>query len=276
MNTQRRLMSSLFKTFILTFILISFEGCSSEKVDLIKEDFLNTKIGTIQNQKLKQKPKVKKIIKIIKKEIPKKVIKKVKKRKVPSISVKQKKQHFKDILVPIITSVYIKLNTQYEDVKRDLNTSVNGEFIIKLKKTYRVKSDKALLEALKPHPISIALAQGAIESAWLTSRFTKQANNIFGVWSFKSDEPRIAASGLRGDKIIYLRKYKTLKDSVEHYYYNLAINKSYKKFREQRVLTNDPYIIVEQLQSYSEKGEAYTEMLKSVIRYNKFDKYDIK
>jgi Bax protein len=274
-------MSKLFKTFIISLTAIIFTGCSEENVKLLKEEFFNTTVGSIENQKLKQdikiikveveKPKVEVVVKIEKKP---KV--KVEKKKVPTISVQEKKQHFKDILVPIVTSVYIKLNTQYEDVKRDLNTSINEEFIIKLKKTYRAKSDEELLQALKPHPISIALAQCAIESAWLTSRFTKQANNIFGVWSFNKNEPRIAASGLRGDKTIYLRKYKTLKHSVENYYYTLAIGKSYKDFRKQRVATDDPYIIVDNLLAYSEKREVYTEMLKKVIEFNKFDKYDIK
>ena len=270
-------MFKLFKTFIILLSVIFITGCDNEKVTMLKDDFLKTTIGSIENQKLQQEIKIKKVTKVkVTKQIPKrpKVVKK--KKRVPSISVQEKKQHFKDILVPIVTSVYLKLNTQYEDVKRDINTSVNGEFIKKLKKTYRAKTDEQLLQALKPHPISIALAQSAIESAWLTSRFTKQANNIFGVWSFKKDEPRIAASGLRGDKTIYLRKYKTLKHSVEHYYYNLAISRAYKDFRAQRVVSDDPYTIVEHLTAYSEKGVVYTDMLKKVIEYNKFDKYDIK
>lgn len=271
-------MSNLLKTFIILLTTIIFTGCSEEKVKLLKEDFFKTTVGSIENQKLKKEIKVvvekQKVEVVVKVEKIPKVI--VKKKKVPTISVQEKKQYFKDILVPIVTSVYLKLDTQYEDVKRDLNASINNEFILKLKKTYRAKSDDELLQALKPHPISIALAQSAIESAWLTSRFTKQANNIFGVWSFNKNEPRIAASGLRGDKTIYLRKYKTLKHSVEHYYYNLAISKAYKQFRTQRVLSNDPYTIVEHLTSYSEKGIVYTDMLKRVIEFNKFDKYDIK
>ena len=268
MNTQSRLMNRFFKTLILIFLTIIFIGCNNEKAILLKDNFLQTNIGSIKNQKLTQEPKVT----IIKEKPKEKIIKKKK----PTISIKQKKKHFKDILVPIVTSVYIKLNNQFEDIKRDINNSANQEFIKKLKKRYRTQNNNDLLAALKPHPISIALAQSAIESAWLTSRFTKQANNIFGIWSFKKDEPRIAASGLRGDKTIYLRKYKTLKQSVEHYYYNLAISKAYQDFRTTRVLTNDPYIIVEHLSPYSEKGEEYANILKKVIEYNKFHEYDIK
>lgn len=267
-------MNKYILTSTLILYSISFGGCQQNKTTLLKDDFLDTKVGTIEKQKLVQKKKIikPKVVEKIKQK-PKKI---VKKKRVPSISVQEKKQHFKDILVPIVTSVYLKLNNQYEDVKRDIEGNINSEFITKLKKRYRVQSDELLLQALKPHPVSIALAQSAIESAWLTSRFTKQANNIFGVWSFKKDEPRIAATGLRGDKTIYLRKYKTLKQAVEHYYYNLSISRAYKSFRSTRVESNDPYIIVEHLQAYSEKGTEYTDMLKRVISYNKFDEYDIR
>ena len=133
-----------------------------------------------------------------------------------------------------------------------------------------------MLHALKPHPISILLAQAAAESAWLTSRFTKEAYNIFGVWSFNKNEPRIAASGLRGTKTIYLKKYRTLKAAVEDYYKNIGRNWAYAEFRKQRTLTDDPYVLSDYLGSYSEKKEVYTQLLKSMIKYNEFHQYDIK
>jgi Bax protein len=184
----------------------------------------------------------------------------------PQMSVSVKKKRFKDTLVPIATEVYNKLELQYLAIKLDIDN---------LKKYYNAKTDQKLLYALKPHPISILLAQAAAESAWLTSRFTKDANNIFGVWSFNKNEPRIAASGMRGDKTIYLKKYKTLKEAVEDYYKNLGKTWAYSEFRKQRTLTNNPYILSDYLTSYSEKKVVYTELLKSMIKYNKFDIYDI-
>ena len=50
---------------------------------------------------------------------------------------------------------------------------------------------------------------------------------------------------------------------------------AYKEFRTQRVLTNNPYILSDHLTSYSEKKEVYTELLKSMIKYNKFYTHDI-
>lgn len=191
------------------------------------------------------------------------------------ITVSQKKQNFKNILVPIVVEVYKKLEKKYLLVQSDIENNINEQLIEKLKKEYNVNSDKDLLIAIKPHPISIVLAQAAIESGWLTSRFSKEANNIFGVWSFNKNEPRIAASGLRGNKTIYLKKYKTINDAVLGYYKNLGTHRAYKEFRKQRALTNDPYKLSNYLINYSEKKEEYSKLLKSVIKYNKFYNYDI-
>jgi len=246
-----------------------FTGCNQknikEDVKLVTNSFLQTKLGTIENKKLITKlPEIKKTI----------VVKKVNKR--VNISVQQKKQRFNNILVPIITEVYNTLQTQYLNVKSDIEKGKNQEFIEKLKIEYKAKTNEKLLQALKPHPISIALAQAAIESAWLTSRFTIKANNIFGVWSFRSNEPRIEANSTRGDRKIYLKKYKTYKAAVTDYYKNLAKNWAYYEFREQRTLSDDPYYLVQFLESYSEKKERYTKLLAKMIEYNKFYEYDIK
>lgn len=199
-----------------------------------------------------------------------------KKAPVKEISVSEKKQNFKDTLIPIATTVYNELEIQYLAIKLDIENNRNTDVIVKLKKEYNAKTDQLLLNALKPHPISILLAQAAAESAWLTSRFTKEANNIFGVWSFNKNEPRIAASGLRGDKTIYLKKYGTVKEAVRDYYKNLGKTWAYAEFRKQRMLTSNPYVLSDYLTSYSEKKGEYTKLLRSMIKYNEFDKYDVK
>jgi len=260
----------MFKRSSLLIVSLAFvfTGCSLEDVKLLKKSYLKTKLGTIENKKLITRlPKIKKII--IKKRI-KKRIKKV------NISVQQKKQRFKDILVPIVLDVYNTLQTQYLNIKSDIEKEKNQEFIKKLKIEYKAKNNQELLEALKPHPISITLAQAAIESAWLTSRFTREANNIFGVWSFRSNEARIEANLRRGEKTIYLKKYKTYKAAITDYYKNLAKNGAYKKFRHEKLLHHDPYYLVQFLQLYSEKKERYTKLLAKMIEYNQFDTYDRK
>ncbi len=252
-----------YQYIFLLVTLFLFTGCNQEDVKVLKKDFLKTKIGTVEKQKF-----ITKIV--VKKPVKKKKVKKV------NVSVKQKKQRFQDILVPIVTEVYNILQRQFEDVRRDISQNKNLQYIEKLKEEYKADSNEKLLQALKPHPISITLAQGAIESAWLTSRFTTSANNIFGVWSFRKNEPRIEATGTRGTKKIYLKKYKTFKAAVYDYYKNIAKNWAYVEFREKRVQTNNPYELTPYLGSYSEKKEAYIHTLNRMIEYNKFDRFDIK
>jgi Bax protein len=116
------------------------------------------------------------------------------------ITVKEKKAYFTSVVVPAVKEVYSELDKQYNEISNNLNNKKYAKKIKKLKTKYKVKTDKELLRALKPHPKSIAIAQAAMESAWITSRFFREANNLFGVWSFNKNEPRIAAQQKRGDR----------------------------------------------------------------------------
>ena len=51
---------------------------------------------------------------------------------------------------------------------------------------------------------------------------------------------------------------------------------AFKEFRKERLLSNNPLILVTKLDKYSEKGSKYGEALTSIITYNKFLEYDKK
>ncbi|MCD6433059.1 MAG: glucosaminidase domain-containing protein [Sulfurimonas sp.] len=191
------------------------------------------------------------------------------------ISVKTKKERFYYLVEPAVQKVYAELMIQYKTIVKDMKNSENREKIQKLKKVYKVKSDRELLLALKPHPQSIALAQAAMESAWATSRFFVKANNIFGVWSANKNEPRISAGEKRGGKrIIWLKKFNSIEESVREYYKMMGRVEDYKEFREVRYVSNDVMKIIKKLDKYSEIGKKYAQELGSMIRYNKLVKYD--
>ncbi len=125
---------------------------------------------------------------------------------------------------------------------------------------------------IKPPPKSIAIAQAAIKSSWATSRFFRKAYNIFGVWSFDEDEPRIAALEKRGNKTVWLKKYSSVEDAVYDYYRTLARSDAFADFRLAKMQTNDPFLLVTKLDSYSEKGSLYGEELISIIKFDNYDK----
>ncbi len=75
---------------------------------------------------------------------------------------------------------------------------------------------------MKTHPVSIVLAQAAIESAWGESRFFKKGNNIFGMWSYNRKEPRMRARETRNGKPVYLKKYRSLSDAIDDYFVTMV------------------------------------------------------
>jgi Bax protein len=195
--------------------------------------------------------------------------------KKPSVRVGAKKKSFYARVLPPIIKVYNQLDTQYKDIANNINNPIYKQKIEKLKKRYKVQSDTELLMALKPHPKSIALAQAAMESAWGTSRFFQEANNIFGMWSTNPKEQRIAANEQRdGKRTIWLRKFDSLEDSVRAYYLTLSRADAYKEFRKRNFETDDVFEIIQGLTNYSERGEAYVKELASMIQFNNFTQYD--
>ena len=193
-----------------------------------------------------------------------------KKKVVPGISVQEKKKRFTKIITPPVHQVYTDLMQQYQDAVKLIQTDEQNEKIANLKLKYKVTTNEELLMALKPHPQSIAIAQAAMESSWATSRFFKEANNVFGVWSFNKNESRIAAGENRGSKTIWLKKYASVEDSIRDYYHTLATGRAYKEFRKLKMKTDNPYELVKKLDHYSEKGREYGRELTEIIRFNKF------
>lgn len=199
-----------------------------------------------------------------------------KEEELPKMTVQEKKARFKSLIIPAVDAVYAKLMTRYEGVKATIDAGETSAEIDALKVEYKATTNDELLMALKPHPKSIAIAQAAMESSWATSRFFRVAYNIFGVWSFDEDEPRVAALQKRGDKTIWVKKYDSVEAAVEDYYRTLGRSSAFAEFRQTRMETNDPFVLVTKLDRYSEKGALYGEELTSIIKFNKFDQYDAK
>ena len=195
----------------------------------------------------------------------------------PPMTVQQKKQRFKDLVAPAVSKVYASLMQEYQDVSGMVSAPSSQKqlaTLARLRDEYRVANNVDLLMAIKPHPPSITMAQAAMESAWATSRFFKQGKNVFGVWSFDENEPRIAAGQQRGDKTIWLKKYASVEASIRDYYRTLARGHAFKSFRQLKMQTDDPHRLVTKLDKYSEKGAEYGKELSAIIRFNHFEEYD--
>ena len=146
------------------------------------------------------------------------------------------------------------------------------EFLEDLYKKYKTNDIKKLANRLETHPVSIVLAQAAIESAWGESRFFKKGNNIFGMWSYNKNEPRIRAKGTRNGKHIYVKKYASISDAIDDYFMVIGRG-AYKSFRKQRNITNNPLELVKYLVNYCELRNYPSKLRKFIVR-NKLRKFD--
>ena len=194
------------------------------------------------------------------------------------LDVQNKKQAFINIMLPSILLAKHQLEEDRNKVlalekKREPLSDEEERYLVNLKKDYKCHTSKELLLRLSTHPTSIVLAQAAIESGWGTSRFYKEANNVFGVWSYNENEPRIKAMEDREGKSIYLRKYDVLSESIISYFKTIARG-PYSEFRTAREKISDVSILISYLKVYSELREEYVKRLSQLIQYNKFEKYD--
>jgi Bax protein len=211
------------------------------------------------------------LLRTAKKEEKKEIVAEI---RVPEISVQEKKAQFKSAIVPAVSEVHADLMQRYQDIAALVLADHNNDRLIALKKEYKATNNEELLMALKPHPQSIAIAQAAMESSWATSRFFREAYNVFGIWSFNKDEARIAAGEKRGEKTIWIKKYGSVKASIRDYYRTLARGNAYREFRILKMETNNPHELVKKLDRYSEKGAEYGKELSAIIRFNNFTIYD--
>ena len=194
------------------------------------------------------------------------------------LEVSEKKQKFFHMILPAILISKANLEIKRERVISLINTPLEQmdeddiDFLETLYKKYKTKNIKKLANRLKTHPVSIVLAQAAIESAWGESRFFKKGNNIFGMWSFNKSEPRIKALGNRNGKSIYVKKYANISDAIDDYFAVIGRG-AYKSFRKQRNITDNPLVLVNYLVNYCELDN-YPAKLRKFIVHNKLRKFD--
>lgn len=205
------------------------------------------------------------------------------------ITVVQKKQIFFRLLAPVI----LRANELIKVEKRELEKlaalspgpdSPQRARLLAIALKYKVigKEDTQLtteqLAELKIRvdviPPSLALAQGAEESGWGTSRFALLGNSLFGQWDFSGKgikpEQQRAELGNYG-----LAAFETPLDAVLAYTRNLNTHRAYTRMRELRAdirqKGNEPtgFELANTLDQYSERRQAYVDGLHAIMRVNK-------
>jgi len=138
---------------------------------------------------------------------------------------------------------------------------------------------EALAHKLDVIPPSLILAQAANESAWGTSRFAREGNNLFGQWCFSRGcglVPLSRAAGANHEVASFPSPYY----SVRSYIQNLNRHPAYAGVREVRAAARaagEPLsglAMAAGLLGYSERGEDYIKEIRAMIRYNNLEFFD--
>lgn len=128
-------------------------------------------------------------------------------------------------------------------------------------------------------PAGLVLGQAAYESGYGTSRFAVAGNALFGQWTYGGEGmvPNQQRKTLGDHRIA---SFDWPFDSVRGYYINLSSHPAYEPFRTlraQRKSAGKPLRsldLADGLIRYSERGQAYVDSLKGIIRVNKLDLAD--
>ena len=185
-------------------------------------------------------------------------------------SVKNKKETFLQILLPLIVAENEKIKEDREFLLKILkqNESIkNKKWLNKKYKAYKVsdRNIKELIKKIDIIPTSIALAQAAKESGWGTSRFALEGNAIYGQWTWTGDgiEP-LEKTKDQNHKIL---KFPLLRASVKAYITNLNTHQGYKGFRTKRANLREQnkklsgLELIHELKNYAQTGKVYTQSL---------------
>jgi len=211
------------------------------------------------------------------------------------LDVQQKKSLFFRTLLPLVLQVNQDIRTDRTRLARlrqrlgsgESLPAADREWLFDLAASYgvvdRKKADAkiplstaqiaTLTARVDIIPPSLALAQGAIESAYALSRFAVEGNALFGQWRYgkglKPEDQRKALGDYR------IARFKTPYESVRGYAQNLNSNPAYKAFRQLRADARKAdklprgLVLVQGLRAYSERRQAYVDEVRELIKFNK-------
>ena len=127
-------------------------------------------------------------------------------------------------------------------------------------------------------PQPLVLVQAAKESGWGTSRFAREANNLFGQWCYRKGCGLVPAQRAEGASH-EVRKFDSVEDAVDAYLHNINTGNSYAHLRQirlaQRQRGKSPVAadLAEGLLFYSQRRGSYVEEVQSMLRqYHEFQR----
>jgi Bax protein len=196
-------------------------------------------------------------------------------------SLDQRRELFIATLLPILLTAGERIEGHRARLQDLVQRAEAGEtlgesdqaWLARLAREYkldRVDFDELLLR-VDIIPLSLALAQAAIESGWGSSAGARQTQSLFGHMT------NVVREGADGPD---LRRFATLTEAVVAYIDNLNTNRAYARFRATRAAMRrnggelDADVLLGHLVRYSERGADYIRGVRTLIRTNDLRAFD--
>ena len=198
-------------------------------------------------------------------------------------NIKERKELFIKIILPLI----LQENNQIERDRKKLfkllakksNSGEEKNWIKWKFKEYKIKnSDISELKIrMDIVPVSIAIAQAAIESGWGTSRFALEGNALFGQWTYSGEGLKPLDNDGGEHKVM---QFKILIASVKAYKKNLNTHSGYREFRDARAMLRSQnekvsgLKLTKYLDKYAAAGTKYIEIIELTIKKNSLSDFE--
>ena len=203
--------------------------------------------------------------------------------------VDEKKRQFFDYLENYVDSENQKILEMRSDLEPLAEMAENGvsfsarekSTILEVAENYGLEIEESnaselvleLMRRVDVIPPSLVLAQAANESAWGTSRFTLEGNNVFGQWCF-IEGCGIVPKRRNSGAIHEVKSFDSVASAVSAYFLNINTNQSYDYLRDLRVhMRNedqpiDSMVLAIGLGRYSQRGDHYVDEVQNIILQN--------
>ena len=138
----------------------------------------------------------------------------------------------------------------------------NREFVVELQRC--IDYHNQYIPKNQRIPDEMIIAQAIVESDYGTSRFAIEANNLFGIRTYKKEEKQLKPLR-KPDAPFGVKVFKSKCDSVRFYMIMMNNHHAYQSFRALRDNgVKEPLILITKLYNFSE-NKMYYYLLKEVI-----------
>jgi Bax protein len=203
-----------------------------------------------------------------------------------SASLNEHQQAFLHLLTPIVEGENQRLLALRQQVRQLARDAAAGHAqedaqtrLRALGRKYRIEGDpvvdpdarRELVARIDVIPTELALAQAVNESGWGTSRFAREGNNLFGIWTYDKSKGMVPKGRAAGATHL-VRRFDSLEASVRYYLHNLNSHPAYGELRDLRAgmrsrgAEPSGLVLAAGLTRYSAKGEVYVRLIRELIQ----------